>query len=71
MSKLKLVVLNNCLELGKRVEKHLKDINKNDKNYVVKMKSDRFSNGEGKVSIGESVNGNDLFKVNTSRGRYN
>ena len=63
MSKLKLVVLNNCLELGKRVEKHLKDINKNDKNYIVKMKSDRFSNGEGKVSIGESVNGNDLFII--------
>lgn len=61
MSKLKLVVSNNCEELGKKVERHLREINKNDKNYIVKMKSDRFSNGEGKVSINESVNGSDLF----------
>ena len=59
MSKFKLVVLNICDDLGKKVEKHLRDINKNDKNYLDKMKSDRFSNGEGKVSINESVNGSD------------
>lgn len=61
MSKLKLVVLDNISELGNKVNEHLKDLNKVSKDYKVKMKSDRFSNGEGKVGINESVNGDDLY----------
>lgn len=63
MSKLKLVVMNNISEFGEKVNGHLKDLNKTDKNYLVKIKSDRFSNGEGKVSINESVNGTDLYII--------
>lgn len=61
MSKMKLVVLNNISELGNKVNKHLQEFNKNNNDYKVKMISDRFSNGEGKVSIKESVNGTDLY----------
>lgn len=61
MSKLKIVVLNNCLDLGDKVNEHLMEMNNTTRSYLVKMKSDRFSNGEGKVSINESVNGSDLF----------
>ena len=61
MSKLKLVVLNNISELGNKVNEHLKDLNKTDKNFIVKMKQDRFSNGEGKVSIERGINGDDLY----------
>ena len=63
MSKLKLVVMNNISELGMMVDKHLRDINKTEKSYIVKMKSDRFSNGEGKVSIERNVNGDDLYII--------
>lgn len=63
MSKLKLVVMNNISELGMMVDKHLRDINKTEKSYTVKMKSDRFSNGEGKVSIERNVNGDDLYII--------
>lgn len=63
MSKLKLVVMNNISELGEKVNKHLKELNKTEKSYLVKMKSERFSNGEGKVSLGESVNGDDLYII--------
>lgn len=63
MSKLKLVVMNNISELGMMVDKHLQDINKTEKSYIVKMKSDRFSNGEGKVSIERNVNGDDLYII--------
>lgn len=63
MSKLKLVVMNNVKELGDKVNKHLNELNKNNTDYKVKMVSDRFSNGEGKVSIKESVNGTDLYII--------
>lgn len=63
MSKLKLVVMNNIKELGNEVNVGLKKLNKTDKDYIVKMKSDRFSNGEGKVKIDESVNGDDLYII--------
>lgn len=63
MSKLKLVVMDNVKELGYKVNKHLNEINKNNIDYKVKMVSDRFSNGEGKVSIKESVNGTDLYII--------
>lgn len=61
MSKLKLVVLNNILDFGEKVNEHLKEMNKTNKDYIVRIKEDRFSNGEGKVSISESVNGTDLY----------
>lgn len=61
MKKLKLVILNNAIDLGDKVDKHLMKLNSTIKSYKIKMKSDRFSNGEGKVSIDESVNGIDLY----------
>ena len=61
MSKMKLVIMNNVSELGNKVNKHLQELNKTNTDYKVKMVSDRFSNGEGKVSIKESVNGTDLY----------
>lgn len=61
MSKLKLVVLDNVKELGEKVNRHLKELNKVDSDYRIRVCSDRFSNGEGKVSIKDSVNGSDLY----------
>ena len=61
MSKMKLVVMNNVSKLGNKVNKHLQELNKTNTDYKVKMVSDRFSNGEGKVSIKESVTGTDLY----------
>ncbi len=61
MSKLKLVVLNNIKDLGEEVNKQLKKMNETSKDYIVPISSDRFSNGEGKVAINESVNDTDLY----------
>ncbi len=61
MSKLKLVIMSNIKELGNEVNEGLKKLNKTDKDYVVKTKADRFSNGEGKVKIEDTVNGDDLY----------
>lgn len=61
MSKLKLVILNNISEFGDKVNRHLMTMNKAKNSYIVTMKSERFSNGEGKVKLEEAVNGNDLY----------
>lgn len=61
MSRLKLIVLNNISELGENVNKYLQELNKTNTDYKIKISSDRFSNGEGKVFIKESVNGTDLY----------
>lgn len=63
MSKLKVVVMNNITDLGNDVNKYLKKMNKTDKDYIVPISSDRFSNGEGKVKINSSVNGDDLYII--------
>lgn len=59
--KLKLLVMPNCLELGSKIDMELKRINKTENSFLVDFKPDRFSNGEGKVKINESVNNTDLY----------
>lgn len=61
MSKLKLVVLGSAKELGEKINKELKRLNKTENDYLVSITEDRFSNGEGKVKINESVNNSDLY----------
>ena len=58
---LKLVVLPNAKLLGKKVDENLKEINNSDSTYIVPITSDRFSNGEGKVKIEETVRDKDLY----------
>lgn len=60
-SNLKLVVLPNAKFLGEKVDKNLKEINNSDSTYIVQITSDRFSNGEGKVKIEETVRDKDLY----------
>lgn len=61
MGKLKLITLGSASELGKKVNKELKRINKTDSNYLVKITESRFSNGEGKIKINENVNNGDVY----------
>lgn len=60
-SNLKLVVLPNAKFLGEKVDENLKKINNSDSTYIVPITSDRFSNGEGKVKIEETVRDKDLY----------
>ncbi len=55
MTNLKLIVLDNCKELGEKVAKYLKE------DVIVPITNDRFSNGEGKIKIEDSINGSDLY----------
>ena len=59
--KLKLLVMPNCMELGQKIDKELKRLNKSEESFLLDYKPDRFNNGEGKVRIMENINNTDLF----------
>ena len=54
---LKLIVLENCKDLGLKVNKHLKS------NCLVPIINSRFANGEGKVKIEDTVRDKDLYII--------
>ena len=60
---LRIVVLDNALELGNKVNKNLNDIRNNDNNYIIPFTNSRFSNGEGKVRLESSVRDKDLYII--------
>ena len=54
---LKLIILENCKDLGLKVSKHLND------DCLVSIINSRFANGEGKVKIEDSVRDKDLYII--------
>lgn len=72
-----IIVMNNCRKLGDDVNRHLMDMRGNsgsvfDKgkdSYILSVNSVRFANGEGKVTLEETVRGKDLY-ILTDVGNY-
>ena len=60
---LKLIVLENAKELGEKVNEHLKRLNGTKKDYIVPIQNSRFSNGEGKIKLEDTVREKDLFII--------
>lgn len=59
---LALLVLDNCKEFGEKVEKNLLQMrNEKDKKYIAKLTASRFSNGEGKVIIDDSIRDKEIY----------
>ena len=61
MNDLKLIVLDNIKDVGKEVDNYLKKMNRVESSYVMKLTNDRFSNGEGKIRIDETIRDKDVF----------
>lgn len=68
-NKLKLVVPDNFLEFGKKVNNHINLIRNTNENYIVDMDLVRFNNGEGKCSFKDSVRDQDVY-IMTDIGNY-
>lgn len=66
---LKLIVHDGCADFGKKIEMHLQTLRKDKNPFVVPVKIPRFSNGEGKAVLEDSVRGKDLFII-TDIGNY-
>ena len=59
---LALLVLDSCKEFGEKVEQNLLEIRKEkDKKYIAKLTASRFSNGEGKVVIDDSIRDKEIY----------
>ena len=58
---LKLVVPDNFIEFGKKVNNHINIIRNTNENYIVDMKLVRFNDGEGKCVLNESVRDQDIY----------
>lgn len=58
---LRLIVLDNCKELGEKVNEHINKIRRTNKNYIVPIDVGRFNNGEGKLTIKDSIRKKDLY----------
>lgn len=58
---LSLIILDNCKDLGEKVQKNLNSIRGNDKNYITKIDETRFNDGSAKITIKSSVRDKDLY----------
>ncbi len=58
---LKLIVFDNIREFGEKVEKHIQDLRKDKSPLIINFEAPRFSDGEGKVELKDSVRGKDVF----------
>ncbi|ADL51282.1 ribose-phosphate pyrophosphokinase [Clostridium cellulovorans] len=72
--KLGIVALESCTELAGRIDSHLVRMNKEHPTnsadtYIIESKESRFSNGEGKIAIEETVRGKDLY-IMCDTGNY-
>ena len=56
-----LIVMDNCKELGLKVNKEIKKIRKTEENYLIPADITRFNDGEGKVTILETIRGKDVY----------
>ena len=61
MNNLKLIVLDNIKKIGDNVNYKLQNLNNTKENYIVNMSQSRFSNGEGKVTINDTVRDKDIY----------
>lgn len=61
MDNLRLIVMENCKELGEKVNEHLKDMMGAVDDLIVPIEEVKFNNGEGKVVLKESVRKKDIF----------
>lgn len=56
-----IIALRSCRELGEKINYHIKAKRNEDRSYLIETEDIRFSNGEGKVKLGESIRGKDIY----------
>lgn len=58
-----LIVLDSHKELGEKINNIINTMRGTDKNYIIPLINDRFSNGEGKITIKGSVREKDIYII--------
>lgn len=60
---LRLIVMNNMKDFGKKVNEHLQGLRGETKSYLVPINEIRFNNGEGKIQINETIRNKDVYII--------
>ena len=58
---LRFIVLKSAKELGEKVNQEVNKLRNDEKNYIVSITENRFSNGEGKVVLNETVRDKNVY----------
>lgn len=58
---IRLIVPDNILEFGKKVNNHIKLIKNSKEDFIIRPNLERFYNGEGKCILDESIRGKDTY----------
>lgn len=58
-----LIILNGFKDRGERVNDYLGELLGEKRNYLIDIESPRFSNGEGKIKINETVRDKDIYII--------
>ena len=56
-----IIALESCATLGNAVNRAIQEIRDTDKSFLIPCNEIRFSNGEGKVKLSETVRGKDIY----------
>lgn len=56
-----LIILESCKDIGEKINKHIKIKRNTEESFIIPSNEIRFSNGEGKVKLSESVRGKDIY----------
>lgn len=56
-----IIALKSCTALGNAVDKYIQNKRKTNESFLIPLKEIRFSNGEGKVKIPETVRGKNIY----------
>ena len=65
-----LIVMDNCKEFGEKVNKRLQKLRNTTNDYIIPAEFVRFSDGEGKVKLLNSIRGKDVFIISDTHN-YN
>ena len=58
-----LIVLDNCKELGEKLNREIQNIRNTETNYLLPVSLPRFQDGEGKAVLLDSVRGKDVYII--------
>ena len=62
-NKLKLIVFKSALDLGEKVDYHLKSFYGTEESFILPVKETWFSDGHGKVELLDTVRGKDVYMI--------
>lgn len=67
---LRLIVFKNCIDLGRKVDMHIQEKRGISKSFIVPIKEVRFNNGEGKISIDDTIRDKDVYILSDTQNHH-